>query len=429
MKNFLLLDVLPFFIFLLSISFIHPIFPRFWNKHSESIILGLTFLSIIFIGAIRDMGQEIIITIFSEYLPFCLLIVLLYLVSSCFSITVQAQPTPFVNTMFLFVSTLLSSVMGTTGSTMVFIRPFIDLNKDRKFKIHSIIAFICLVSNIGGCLSPIGDPPLFIGFLRGVPFLWPLKNLFTPFLFVFLTIICGYFLLDCFLFKKEKGKEMVESEKRTRIKIKIQGKYYIFFFLAIILTLLFLNENYFRLDGKFLNMIRSMVFMMLSIFIFKVKGSDFSKNFSWKPLRNVCLIFLGIFVTSTPIIAAVHGGSHGIFKEWLDFFHNIDGKNFIYFWIPGTLSVILDNCPTYILFFEILEKTGLRNGALMALSLGTVFMGALTYIGNSPNLLVKEIAEDKGIKMPSFFVYFFWTSIALIPCFIALTLVFLKSSS
>ena len=326
--------------------------------------------------------------------------------------------------------------MGTTGSAMLLIRPLLRANKGRKHKIHTVVFFIFLVANIGGSLTPLGDPPLFLGFLKGVDFFWPTTNMFLPMLTISIILLVVYYFLDTYFYKKENVKEEKNTNKE---KLHLKGKINFIFLFGVISAVLLSGTDSLKfpvatlfdvsvLKGNLLRDLMLIGMAMLSL-IFTQNTYRKENGFTWHPIMEVAKLFIGIFITIIPALV--------ILNENQSLFADMSYS--LYFWLTGGLSSFLDNAPTYLVFFEaagIQEKikefgmaaitnNEILNTKLLAISIGAVFMGANTYIGNAPNFMVKSIAEENGVKMPSFFGYMFWSLLILIPCFIIINLIFI----
>lgn len=370
-------------------------------------------------------------TLFHEYIPFIIMIGTLYTISGGICLKLKAPASPLLNTGLLALGTVLAGWIGTTGASMLLIRPLIQLNLKRRYQVHPIIFFIFLVGNIGGALTPLGDPPLFLGFLKGIDFFWPLKFLLPQIILMSVLLLTLFFCLDTFFMKKE-GLPF----KLSVPKIQIQGAFNGLFFLGVIGLILFstLEEGgpvfaFLGTSFKLYPLLRDGGLIILAVIAYKLTPSLLHRAnlFSWGPLKEITKLFFGIFITVIPVLVMLETGSKGAFSS-LHILINTAGssQNALYFWLSGGLSAFLDNAPTYLVFFHmaggdaaLLMKELSRT--LTAISLGTVFMGAMTYIGNAPNFMVKAIAESSRIQMPGFFGYMMWSVTILIPLFLLLT--------
>lgn len=412
-----------------------PLFAiHFWENHYGKIALGwslITIFSLIAVFGIPLAQSEILGTFFHHYMPFIIMIGALYTIAGGIQIEVEASATPAVNTTLLAFGTLLAGWIGTTGASMLLIRPLLHVNRNRKNRVHHMIFFIFLVANIGGALTPLGDPPLFLGFLNGISFFWPTKNLVLPMLFMVLPLLVLFYGIDTYFVLKEKL-----MLKKHPTKVNIKGKLNGFLFLGVIGFVLLSglwNPLYsLSIGGTALelqNIIRDVGLVLLAIISWFFTPTDIHKTnrFSWEPLKEVAKLFFGIFMTVIPVIAILDAGLQGAMAPLIALV-DVGGQpqNTMYFWLSGLLSSFLDNAPTYLVFFNmaggnasLLMST--LSQTLVAISLGSVFMGAITYIGNTPNFMVKSIAESHNISMPSFFAYMIWSVGILCPLFMLLT--------
>jgi Na+/H+ antiporter NhaD/arsenite permease-like protein len=435
-------SVLPFAGILLSIALIPLFAPHFWEHHFPKVsafwalVLALPFLFFFKGIAVYEIVHIFII----DYIPFIILLWALFAVSGGIYIKGTLKGTPPVNIVMLLIGTILASVIGTTGASMLMIRPILRSNTWRQHKVHTVVFFIFLVSNIGGVLTPLGDPPLFLGFLHGVPFFWTLK-LLPQVVFAGFILLGMYFILDSFYYKKEDKPALQSPEMEP---LKIEGAHNFIFLAGIIAAVLFsgnikLGEvNIFGIHQSIANLIKDAVLIIMGFLslIFTKPEVRQGNEFSWAPILEVAYLFAGIFMTIIPALAILKAGENGA----LAFLIKLINTPAHYFWASGVLSSFLDNAPTYLTFFNsaigkfypgmpetqavarlIVEKIPY----LTAVSAGAVFMGANTYIGNAPNFMVKSIAEEAGVKMPSFFGYMFKYSIPiLVVLFIIMTFIF-----
>ena len=433
---------LPFTGILLSIALIPLLLPRFWHRHFPkvsafwAIVFAAPFVFFFREKALHEMAHIILI----DYVPFILLLWALFTVSGGIYVRGTLKGTPAVNTTVLLIGTLLASVIGTTGASMLLIRPILRSNAWRIHKVHTIVFFIFLVSNIGGSLTPLGDPPLFLGFLHGVPFFWTM-HIFPEMAVASVTLLLIYFALDSHYYKRENKTAIPEEEFEP---LKIEGGRNFIFLAGIIGAVLFSGSvrlgdvNILGIHQTTENLIKDAVLILMGLASLGFTAKEVRKNndFGWAPMLEVAYLFAGIFITIIPALAILKAGEKGAL-HWL--IKAIDSPA-QYFWAVGILSSFLDNAPTYLTFFNsMLGKfyPGMPEPAavallivekipyLAAISVGAVFMGANTYIGNAPNFMVKSIAEEAGVKMPSFFGYMFKYSIpVLVVLFIVMTFVF-----
>jgi Na+/H+ antiporter NhaD/arsenite permease-like protein len=435
-------SIIPFVGILLSIALMPLFVPHFWHNHFPkvaafwSLVLALPFLYFFKGTAVYSIAHIFI----ADYIPFIILLWALFTVSGGIYIKGSLKGTPAVNSLLLLIGTILASVIGTTGASMLMIRPILRSNSWRKHRVHTIVFFIFLVSNIGGALTPLGDPPLFLGFLHGVPFFWTLK-LLPQMAFASAILLFVYLIIDLYWYKKEDKSALQHSETEP---LKIEGKRNFIFLAGIIGGVLFsgmvrMGEiNIFGISQTAENLIRDAVLIVMGFLSLVFTKSEVRKgnDFSWAPIVEVAYLFAGIFVTIIPALAILKAGENGALA-WLIKSVNTPAH---YFWASGILSSFLDNAPTYLTFFnsalgkfypgmpEAQAVAGLiveKIPYLAAISAGAVFMGANTYIGNAPNFMVKSIAEEAGVKMPSFFGYMFKYSIPiLVVLFVVMTFIF-----
>ena len=377
-------------------------------------------------------------------LSFIILLLALFTISGGVSLKGSLVGKPIVNVLIILIGTLLASWMGTTGAAMLLIRPLIRANKNRKYKVHTVVFFIFLVANIGGSLTPLGDPPLFLGFLKGVSFFWTTSAMFLPMLMVVCYLIIVYFLMDSYLYKKEDISTIENIDDSNKEKLSLEGSFNLLVLVGVIAAVLlsgFWRPNIyfsiFHVHVELQNLTRDILLLMLS-YISWIRTSQSireANEYTWFPIIEVAKLFAGIFTTIIPAIAILKAGDKGALSAVIQSVSNESGPvNFMYFWLTGILSSFLDNAPTYLVFFNT-AGGGLDGGpellmgdmynTLLAISVGAVFMGANTYIGNAPNFMVKSISESSGIEMPSFFGFLFkWSVPILIPLFIIVTYIF-----
>lgn len=435
---------LPFAGILLSIALLPLLLPHFWHHHYGKVtafwalVFALPFL-LVFQGT---AWHEILHIYLKDYLPFIILLWSLYTVAG--GILVEGAPvgTPLANTILLIIGTLIASWVGTTGASMLLIRPMLRMNAARQNKTHLVIFFIFLVSNLGGSLTPLGDPPLFLGFLHGVPFFWTLELLPEMALvsFIVLTI---FYVFDTIMLRRENGAPHKTSTQRSTRGIRIRGLHNLIFLAGIIGGVLFsglVKLGEFNVLGVHLAVqdeLRDLLLIAMGLLSLKFTAKEIrtGNGFTWGPIQEVAILFAGIFMTIIPMLAMLRAGTEGA----LAFIIAAVREPWHYFWASGTLSSFLDNAPTYLTFLTTalgrffpgqLELDAIhaliaeKEIYLKAISCGAVFMGANTYIGNAPNFMVKSIAEENGVKMPSFFGYMIYSLLILIPSFALVTLVF-----
>ena len=430
--------VFPFAGILLSIAIFPLVAPDFWHHNFGKISAFWAILLII--PFLLKVGftitlYELLHVGLLEYVPFIILLLALFTISGGVQLKGALVGTPIVNTGIIFIGTALASWMGTTGAAMLLIRPLIRANKERKSKVHVIVFFIFLVANIGGSLTPLGDPPLFLGFLKGVNFFWTTSAMMVPMLFMVFSLLIIFFIFDSYLYKKENIKKV-----ETDIKISIEGSFNLLLLLGVIGSVLLsgfwrphIEFELFYVHVELQNVIRDILLLTLTFASWKLTSSKIreANEYTWFPIVEVAKLFAGIFVTIIPAIAILKAGTSGALGVVINSVSNQTGPiNYMYFWATGILSSFLDNAPTYLVFFNTaggdpIQLMGELSQTLLAISAGAVFMGANTYIGNAPNFMVKSISESSGIEMPSFFGYLFkWSLPILFPLFIIVTFLF-----
>jgi len=429
--DFPLFSIIPFIGILLSIALIPLINHHFWESHygKVSLFWALLFFLPLLIFNRSFALEELILVVFTEYFPFIILLLALFTIAGGIQLKGTLVGTPKLNTILILLGTALASWMGTTGAAMLLIRPLIRANKHRSFNVHIIIFFILLVANIGGSLSPLGDPPLFLGFLQGVDFFWTTINLFIPMLIHIIFLITVFFFLDTYFYSKETKKQ---NSNEPQVPIQIEGKWNFLLILGVIFSVLmsgtydFGSIHIFNVELKNQNILRDIILLILTFLSLKLTDDKLRKSngFTWFPILEVAKLFAGIFITIIPAISMLKLGLDGPLYKIIELTTYVDGTQspFMYFWLTGILSSFLDNAPTYLVFFNTAggDAQMLMNSlpkTLLAISSGSVFFGAITYIGNAPNFMVRSIAEENGIKMPSFFGYMGWSLIILIPIF------------
>ncbi len=437
--------IVPFLGILLSIAIFPLVSASFWhhNYGRISAFWGLLFLFLFAFNFGFEISKFYILEVYlKEFLPFIVILIALFTVSGGVLISGTMKGTPLVNTSILFIGTILASWMGTTGASMLLIRPLIKSNQERVNKVHIFVFFIFLVSNIGGALTPLGDPPLFLGFLKGIDFFWTTTRLFIPMLIVAIPLLITFFIIDSYIYKKEGLK--LDTDK---VKIKISGKINLILILFIVITvvvsgvwksdasnpkdwLIAYGGECIMTYGTFLQVALLLVITLISLKITPA-GIRKENDFTWEPVKEVFKLFATIFITMVPAIAMLKSGSSGPLKGIISLLSDDSGNsiNMMYFWITGILSAFLDNAPTYLVFFNTAggDPAYLMNDGMMtlvAISAGAVFMGAMSYIGNAPNFMVKSIAEENKINMPSFFGYMLWSICILVPILFIFSLIY-----
>lgn len=430
-------SMIPFGLMLLTIA-VAPLLAEHWwesNRHKLTVALFLgvpTAVCLIAGGMLHDLEHQL----FGDYIPFIILLLALYVITGGIHLSGDIKAKPWVNTIFLGLGWLLASIMGTTGAAMLLIRPLLATNQQRKHKVHTVLFFIALCANCGGLLTPLGDPPLFMLFLRGAEFTWFL-SMWAPWLFTGVILLLIYFVLDTYHYKKEHWTAL-SADHREHTPLKVQGKVNFIYLIGVVLTVALINASTIPQMGlesaplwiKYLREIVLVSLTLLSLYSTPKKIRFTMNKFTWDPIIEVAVLFLGIFTTMTPALAYLndHAASLGLNKVWQ------------FYYTSGALSSFLDNTPTAVAFHSVASgltpdqmatfgngmMAGIPEILLMAICIGSVFFGAMTYIGNGPNFMVKAIAEENGVKMPSFFGYMFkFSLIVLLPIYILVQIIFL----
>jgi Na+/H+ antiporter NhaD/arsenite permease-like protein len=432
---------LPFVGILLSIALFPLLAAHAWEHHQGKIALLWGLLAAVPLWLILGPGialHALLHTALLEYIPFILLLLALFTVAGGIVVRGNLHGSPGMNAALLAVGTMLASVIGTTGASMVMIRPVLRANDDRKHNAHVIIFFIFLVSNIGGSLTPLGDPPLFLGFLRGVDFFWTTKHLFPETLFVAGIVLILFFAMDTVVYRKEGH---IKPDPTPDNPLRVSGGVN-FLLMAIIIGAILMSATVnlgtvtvagIQLENA--NLARDVIMVLVTLASLSLTPKDdrAANEFSWAPIVEVAKLFAAIFVTIIPVLAMLKAGANGAFAPLVSLVTNADGSanNAAYFWLTGALSSFLDNAPTYLVFFELAggdPQMLMTKGALTlaAISAGAVFMGANSYIGNAPNFMVYAIARNAGVRMPSFFGYMIWSGCILVPAFVLATFIFFR---
>jgi Na+/H+ antiporter NhaD/arsenite permease-like protein len=360
----------------------------------------------------------------------------LYVIAGGILVTGNLRGTPLVNTAILTFGTMIASVVGTTGAAMILVRPLIRANANRLSNVHVIVFFIFLVANIGGALSPLGDPPLFVGFLHGVDFFWTMQHLWLETALVAVLVLAIFIVIDLRHYRRDRLVTTV-GETRQPTKIQVRGSINLLLIAAVVGAIL-ASASWrpgidFDVSGtrvELQNLVRDAALVLLAILSLVLTPNEHreANDFTWEPICEVAILFAGIFTCIIPVLAMLQVGKDGAFSWLLTIVTARDGSphHMAYFWLTGTLSAFLDNAPTYLVFFELAggdarELMGPLSTTLAAISMGAVYMGAMTYIGNAPNFMVYAIATERGVKMPSFFGYMAWSALVLLPVFGLLT--------
>ena len=430
-------SMIPFGLMLLTIA-VAPLIAEHWwesNRHKLTVALFLgvpTAICLIVGGMLHDLEHKI----FGDYIPFIILLLALYVITGGIHLSGDIKAKPWVNTTFLALGWVLASIMGTTGAAMLLIRPVLTTNQQREHKVHTVLFFIALCANCGGLLTPLGDPPLFMLFLRGAEFTW-FASMWAPWLLTGGLLLAVYFALDTYYYNKEHW-TAISADHREHTPLRIYGKLNFLYLVGVVLTVAFINAGVIPQMGeehapmwiKYLREIILVSLTLLSFYTTKKKVRFELNHFSWSPIVEVAVLFLGIFTTMTPALAYLNANaaSLGLDATWQ------------FYYSTGLLSSFLDNTPTAVAFHSVATGltpdqiaafggnvvAGIPEILLMAICIGAVFFGAMTYIGNGPNFMVKAIAEESGVKMPSFFGYMYkFSLIVLLPVYILVQLIFL----
>lgn len=430
-------SMIPFGLMLLMIAIGPLVAEHWWEKNANKLIVSLllgipTAVCLIMGGMVHELEHQL----FNDYVPFIILLLALFVITGGIHISGDIKAKPWVNTTFLGLGWLLASIMGTTGAAMLLIRPLLTTNQQREHKVHTVLFFIALCANCGGLLTPLGDPPLFMLFLRGAEFTW-FMSMWPQWLFTGMLLMLIYFALDTYYYKKEHWVAL-SADAREHVPMRLGGSINFLYLVGVVLSVAFINSGSIPAMGEenaplWLKYLREIVLLsltFLSLYTTKKKVRFELNKFSWSPIIEVAVLFLGIFTTMTPALAYLNANaaSLGLTDTWQ------------FYYSTGLLSSFLDNTPTAVAFHSVATgltadqiaafggnmMAGIPEILLTAICIGAVFFGAMTYIGNGPNFMVKAIAEESGVKMPSFFGYMYkFSLIVLLPIYILVQLIFL----
>jgi Na+/H+ antiporter NhaD/arsenite permease-like protein len=436
-----LLWAAPFAALLLSIAVFPLVAPAFWHHHFGKISALCAAAAVGPLALVHGIDlalTEVAHAMLLEYIPFIALVGALYVVSGGVRITGTLRGTPLVNTGMLLVGTALAGWIGTTAAAMLLVRPMIEANAWRHHRTHVFVFFIFLVANIGGALTPLGDPPLFIGFLRGVDFFWPLSYMFWPMMVCVLILAPAFFLLDLWFWRKEPAAPPTVSKSAE--PLGIQGKRNLVLIVGVVGAVLLsgvwkpgIFVTIQHVPVALQDIVRTVLLVALAGLSLAItpRGLRGRMGFTWFPIVEVAKLFAGIFMAIAPVLAMLKAGTAGAFAPLIALVSTEAGLPIpaMYFWLTGGLSAVLDNAPTYLVFFNLAggdpQVLMTRDAAtLLAISAGAVFMGAMTYIGNAPNFMVLAICKERGIPMPSFFGFIGWSGVCLLPVFVVLSVLF-----
>ena len=436
--------ILPFVGILASIALFPLLAPAVWHHHFGKIALGWALAFVVPCVAWFGGGETVHLVAHAallEYLPFVILLFALYTVSGGIGVFGNLHGSPGVNTGLLALGAVLANLMGTTGAAMVLVRPLIRANDNRQHNVHTLVFFIFLVANAGGSLTPLGDPPLFLGFLQGVSFFWTTTAMLGPTLTLCGCLLAIFYLFDLYLYRRAGEEKPPYQDPTPDTRLRIEGGINVGLLVCVVGSVLmsgFWRPGItFEVLGTPVNLQdlardALLVGIALLSLVLTSKSIHEANGFNWGPMQEVAKLFAAIFVTIIPAIAILKAGEAGAMAPLTRLVTTAAGEpnNPMYFWLTGMLSAFLDNAPTYLVFFNLAGADAkylmAHRETLEAISGGAVFMGALSYIGNAPNFMVRSIAEDRGIRMPSFFGYMVWSFGILLPLFAVLTFLFFQ---
>jgi Na+/H+ antiporter NhaD/arsenite permease-like protein len=426
--NIPLLSLLPFILMLGAIAVLPLTWNHFWEKNINKLLIAILLsIPVVIFLLINGFHERLIETVVFDYIPFLVLLGALFTITGGIYLTGDIEAKPWINTLFLTIGAIFASFMGTTGAAMLLIRPVIQTNRQRVHKVHTILFFIAVVANCGGLLTPLGDPPLFMMYLRGAEFTW-FFQLFPQWLMTNSILLLLYFLADTYYYKKEPVSAVIRDKQFIR-PIRVEGKLNFIWLIGVILAVAFLNEHYLEFieENHYYKFIRELfiILMAVSSMLFTTRLVRESNNFTWAPILEVAYLFLGIFVTMVPSLLYLEANASSLGVRLPEQFY----------YYTGILSSFLDNTPTAVTFHSLAlglgqitadMQAGIPSILLRAISLAAVFFGSMTYIGNGPNFMVKAVAEENNIKMPDFFSYIIkFSLIILLPIFILVQLIFI----
>jgi len=423
-----LILLVPFALLLAAIAVMPLMLSHFWESNRNKLIIALV-CSVPVLGFLiyNAMWGELKHALLFDYVPFLILLGALFVITGGINITGDIEAKPSINTAFMAVGAVLASLMGTTGAAMLLIRPLLETNAERQFKVHTVLFFIGVVANCGGLVTPLGDPPLFVLYLRGVPFEWFL-NLLPVWLFANVILLATYFGVDSYYYYQKESLTALKRDVEQIRPIKITGTINFVLLLGVVLSVAFLNEQYIPLFkqneyAKFLREVVILVLLGISLWLTKKEVREANK-FSWHPIEEVAYLFLGIFITMIPCLLFLEANAPSLGVT----------SAVQFYYATGTLSGVLDNTPTAVTFYSLalglgqqdpVMIAGIPEKLLKAICIGAVFFGAMTYIGNAPNFMVKAVAEEQGLEMPSFVGYVAkFSLVVLLPLFVLVQLIF-----
>jgi Na+/H+ antiporter NhaD/arsenite permease-like protein len=432
---------LPFIGILLTIAIAPLLAPKFWLRHYGKLAFGWAALTVVPLAALYDLPTALtafLHMMLADYMSFIVLLFALYVVAGGILVTGNLRGTPLVNTALLGLGAVIASLVGTTGAAMILIRPLLHANAARLHNAHVIVFFIFLAANIGGSLTPLGNPPLFVGFLHGIDFFWTARHLAAPTAVAAALVLAAFLIVDLWLYRHDRRITMV-GEAQPRVRLQLRGRVNFLLIAGIVAAIL--GSAFWRpgvaievygTPLELQNLVRDAVLVLIAVLSLVLTPNEHreANGFTWEPIAEVAILFGGIFTCIIPVLAMLQAGSAGAFSWLLAAATTQGGPNdMAYFWLSGTLSAFLDNAPTYLVFFELAggdpaALMGPLASTLAAISMGAAYMGALTYLGNAPNLMIHAIAAERGVKMPSFFGFMVWSCAVLLPVFGLITYLF-----
>ncbi len=420
--------LIPFALLLAAIAVMPLMFSHFWESNRNKLIIALV-CSVPVLGFLiyNAMWGELKHALLFDYVPFLILLGALFVITGGINITGDIEAKPSINTAFMAIGAVLASLMGTTGAAMLLIRPLLETNAERQHKVHTVLFFIGVVANCGGLVTPLGDPPLFVLYLRGVPFEWFL-NLLPVWLFANIILLATYFGVDSYYYYQKESLAALKRDIEEIRPIRITGTINVVLLLGVVMSVAFLNEQYIPLFkqneyAKFLREAVILVLLGLSLWLTKKEVREANK-FSWHPIEEVAYLFLGIFITMIPCLLFLEANAPSLGVT----------SAVQFYYATGVLSGVLDNTPTAVTFYSLalglgqqdpVMIAGIPEMLLKAICIGAVFFGSMTYIGNAPNFMVKAVAEEQGLEMPSFVGYVAkFSLVVLLPLFVLVQLIF-----
>jgi Na+/H+ antiporter NhaD/arsenite permease-like protein len=432
---------LPFIGILTTIAVAPLLAPKIWRRHYGKLAFVWAALAVVPLAALYDLPTAraaFLHTMLADYMSFIILLLALYVVAGGILVTGNLRGTPLVNTALLALGAAIASLVGTTGAAMILIRPLLRANAARLHNAHVIVFFIFLAANIGGSLTPLGNPPLFVGFLQGVDFFWTAQHLAAPTAVAAALVLAAFLVLDLWFYRTDR-KVTTVGETQPPVRLRLRGGIN-FLLIAGIVAAIFGSALWrpgvrFDVYGTTLelqNLARDTLLVLIALISLVLTPNEHreANGFTWEPIAEVAILFGGIFACIIPVLAMLQAGAAGAFSWLLAAATAQGGPNDVaYFWLSGALSAFLDNAPTYLAFFELAggDPTALMGplaSTLAAISMGSAYMGALTYLGNAPNLMIYAIAVERGVRMPSFFGFMAWSCAVLLPVFGLVTYLF-----